>query len=292
MGTTMVSFLIALAVQQTVDVTAGTLNVRQGPGTGYAVVGQAAAGQRYVQVGASGSWRKIWFDGEARWVHGDYVAPSTAAPKQVTAPTLNVRAGPGTSYAVVGTVPAGSWWAVIGASGAWKKVWFAGTARWMHGSYLGAAPPPPPVSTAGFVQLPASGTGFTSYSPADRRWGTPAMVYGLIAGAQDWATDHPDRPRMGVGDLSLINGGPISGHVSHQVGKDVDVRPVRTDAEGPTTIFNSNYSSSRTKDLIVNHLKPELDVKVIFFNDPEIEGPLSYVQPWPNHDNHFHLRIN
>lgn len=292
MGTIMHAILIALALQQPVEVTAGTLNVRQGPGTGYAVVGQASAGQRYVQVGTSGSWSKIWFDGEARWVYGNYVASVTATAKKVTAATLNVRAGPGTGYAVVGTAPANSWWIEIATSGAWKKVYFAGTTRWMHGNYLGTDAPPPPVSTAGFIQLPASGAGFYAYSSGDRRWGTPAMVYGLIAGAGDWKTDHPDHPRIGIGDLSLMNGGTMSGHVSHKVGKDVDVRPVRIDAEGPTTIFQANYSSARTKDLIVNHLKPELDVKVIFFNDPQIEGPLSYVQPWPNHDNHFHLRIN
>lgn len=47
------------SAQQAVQVTAGTLNVRSGPGTSYAIVGQAHAGEVYAQVATSGSWRKI-----------------------------------------------------------------------------------------------------------------------------------------------------------------------------------------------------------------------------------------
>lgn len=217
---------------------------------------------------------------------------ATAEVKSVTAATLNVRSGPGTSYDVVGTAPQGSSWALVGTSGSWRKVSYAGAARWMHGSYLGGGSSGGlPTSAAGFVQLPASGAGFYAYTGADRRWGVPSLVYNFMDGAADWKAVHPTWPRIGVGDISLQNGGTMDGHVSHKVGKDVDLRPVRVDVEGPTTIFQSNYSSARTKDWIVDHVKPKLNVNVIFFNDPAIEGPLSYVQPWPNHDNHMHVRI-
>ena len=44
------------------QVTASALNVRTGPGTGYAKVGVVYRHQIYVEVGTSGSWRKIWYD--------------------------------------------------------------------------------------------------------------------------------------------------------------------------------------------------------------------------------------
>jgi len=67
---------------------------------------------------------------------------------------------------------------------------------------------------------------------------------------------------------------------------------VRTSGEGPITIYDSAYSHARTKDWITHHIKPTMNVNVIFFNDPQIYQPLSYVQYWDNHHNHLHLRIN
>lgn len=140
-----------------------------------------------------------------------------------------------------------------------------------------------PRSSAGFVQLPASGTGFYGYYGANRRWGTPAMVYGLMRVGQAWAGNGA---RMGVGDISYKNGGPISGHASHQRGVDADLRPVRKDGgESPVTIHQSAYSRTLTSRLL-RLIRQHLPVRLIFFNDSAIAG----VQHWPNHANHFHVR--
>jgi uncharacterized protein YraI len=270
--------------------------VRSGPGTGYSVIGAVSSGQSYVRVASSGDWRKIWFDHRTGWVHSSYLTSSSAPERRVTASSLNVRTGPGTGYALAGTAPQDSWWTVVDSSGDWRKIYHGGAARWVHGAYLtstsgGGSTGGLPTSSAGYVQLPASGPGYYAYSSSGRRWGRPAMVYGLITAGSTWNSAH-DWARMGVGDISLPNGGPMSGHASHQVGKDADVRPVSNSSyEGPLTRFASNYSSFRTKDLITDHVKPAMSVNVIFYNDPNIT-PLSYVTTWPNHDNHFHVRIN
>lgn len=286
--------LALLVTQDPVEVTGATVNVRSGPGTGYADIGNVYDGQTYVAIATSGSWRKIWYSSGTGWVSSSYLASSSATFGTVSAATLNVRSGPGTGYDVVGTAPQGSSWAIVGSSGAWRKVCYKGAYRWMHGDYLGSGTSGGgglPTSSVGYVQLPASGTGFYCYSPADRRWGTPAMVYGFMNAASSWDAQH-DWPRIGVGDLSLKNGGPISGHVSHQVGKDMDLRPVRVDnVEGPTVVGYSSYSHARTKDWITHHVKLHMNVKVIFFNDPDIYNPLSYVQYWDNHYNHMHVRV-
>ena len=92
---------------------------------------------------------------------------------------------------------------------------------------------------------------------------------------------------MTVKDISLENGGPISGHASHQRGVDADVWPVRsTGSEEAVTRFSSGYSRSRTQALIRLY-RAELDVTHVFFNDPHVSG----VQSWPNHDDHLHVRF-
>ncbi len=55
--------------------TAGTLNVRTGPSTGNTRFGWIRAGQRYVQVGSSGSWRKVQYDDRQGWAHGNWLRP-------------------------------------------------------------------------------------------------------------------------------------------------------------------------------------------------------------------------
>lgn len=250
-----------------------------------------------MRIATSGSWEKIWYAQTTGWVYGSYTSTVGVAKASATA-NVNVRTGPGTGYAVVGIAPQGSWWAVVGSSGSWKQIYYKGAARRVYGTYLssGSTTSSPtatsgsglPTSSVGFVQLPGSGTGFYSYTSSDRRWGTPACVYGLMNAAKTWKEQHPTWPRIGVGDISLKYGGTMSGL---KVGKDVDIRLVAgTSYEGPLTIYSGNYSSYRTKDWITQHVKVKMNVKVIFFNDPAINNPLGYVQYWPNHANHMHVR--
>lgn len=158
------------------------------------------------------------------------------------------------------------------------------------------APRPPQTGTgtpssAGKVnaQLPASGTGFYSYAPASRRYGIPETIRALQQVSAAWAAARPSGPRIGFGDISLQGGGPISGHASHQKGVDVDVRLMRNDGrEEPTVYQSANYSRQLTQQLIdLIRANGVLHVQYIFFNDPQARG----VQPWPNHDNHLHVRF-
>lgn len=285
-----------------VKVNASSLNVRSGPSTGYSIIGQAGSGQLYVSVATSGGWHKIRYNENVGWVSGSYVSVTSGTILIVTAASLNVRTGPGTGYSVVGSAPKDSGWVQVGTSGSWKNIFFGGASRWISGTYTsvyggggstsgggGTTTTDLPTSSVGYKQLPASGTGFYCYSVSDRRWGTPTMVYGLISIGQSWAPT--GNPRMGVGDISLKNGGPISGHASHQVGKDVDIRPVRNDGvEGATSVGYGSYSKTKTEQILLL-FKSKLPVKIVFFNDSSIYNKYSWVQYWDNHYNHFHCRI-
>lgn len=144
---------------------------------------------------------------------------------------------------------------------------------------------------SGFIQLPASGTGFYSYTSPARRWGTQRMIYGIIKCGKSWKAAHPGWARFGVGDISLRYGGYMSGHVSHRNGVDADFRPMRISGEGPTVYGTSSYSREKTRALLVNHVKPNFPVRVVFFNDPALYKTYSWIRYWKNHANHFHLRI-
>lgn len=285
---------------ETVEVTASALNVRRGPGTGYGRVGQVARGQVYPVLARSGAWVQLHLGEGTGWSHGTYLRTSGVRTARVTAGRLNVRSGPSTRYRQVGSLTRGAPVAPVASQGSWLEIAFGGRTAWVHGAYVsGAGTAAPPVtrpvtssgrttSRAGFIQLPSSGPGFFGYYAASKRWGTPRLVYGIERIARRWQRERPGSGRIGIGDISLENGGPISGHASHQKGVDVDVRLVRNDGgEAATTRFQSAYSRSGTQALI-DLFVGELSIKYVFFNDRNTR----HTTPWPNHDNHLHVRID
>ena len=145
-----------------------------------------------------------------------------------------------------------------------------------------------------YVQLPASGPGFKSYASPDRRWGMERMVAGIMRTGAHWARlprsvgSQSRSAEIEIGDISQRGGGKISGHVSHQRGVDADVRPSRNDGRGgPVTIQQGAYSRQFTEEAI-QLFRRYAPVSLVLFNDSRVPG----VRNWPNHANHYHLRIN
>lgn len=75
------------------------MNVRAGPGTNYAVIGSATAGQRFAVTGKNpqGDWWQIDFNGRAGWLFGQLVTPQNTGSVQVAA---NIPAPPPTAVPV------------------------------------------------------------------------------------------------------------------------------------------------------------------------------------------------
>ena len=97
----------AQSAQPQATIVGDVINVRGGPGTGYAVVGQAKAGQTYPITGksADGKWLVIDLGGKQGWVLGQYVKVSgaldglavvkaPAAPKAAAKPAAAPRPAP------------------------------------------------------------------------------------------------------------------------------------------------------------------------------------------------------
>ena len=148
-------------------VTADALNVRSGPSTSYSITTKLYKGDKVEILETSNGWHKIKAsNGKIGWVSGDYIKvssgstsqPSTSTTKAtVTATSLNVRSGAGTSYSVITKLSKGTVVDVIeSASNGWKKVKTSnGTTGWVSGSYL----------TTGVVEYPSTdnSTSQTSY---------------------------------------------------------------------------------------------------------------------------------
>lgn len=147
------------------------------------------------------------------------------------------------------------------------------------------------------VMLPKEGPGFYTYNPntqvypnaPSRRYGTDKLVRDLIALGKWWKANHPNQPRLGIGDLSWKSGGPLDNHASHQAGVDVDIRlPRRDGVEGAAN--PSNYNQELTQEL-VDWWTARGGMQYIFYG-PNLRvsgGPGVIV--WPNHDDHLHIRI-
>ena len=126
-------------------VTADALNVRSGPSTSYGITTKLYKGDKVEILETSNGWHKIKAsNGKIGWVSGDYIKVSSGSTSQtsykatVTATSLNVRSGAGTSYSVITKLSKGTVVDVIeSASNGWKKIKTSGgTTGWVSGDYL------------------------------------------------------------------------------------------------------------------------------------------------------------
>lgn len=138
-------------------------------------------------------------------------------------------------------------------------------------------------------QLPPTGIGFYSSVANSRRFGTQQTIQAWKNIAASWSAAHTSGPRIGIGDISFRCGGLMPPHVSHQKGKDADIRLIRNDGREEGTVYTSStYSRPLTQELVnLIRANPIARVQYIFFNDPSVTG----VKPWPGHDNHLHVRF-
>jgi peptidoglycan hydrolase-like protein with peptidoglycan-binding domain len=122
-------------------------------------------------------------------------------------------------------------------------------------------------------------------------WGTGAAIGQLESAAR--IVVKAGFGRVAVGDIGLEHGGAIPGHVSHRVGLDVDVRPMRDANDqcvGRTNWRVASYDRRATRALVkAIRATGRGHVKLIYFNDPVLirEG---LVRAHSGHDDHLHIR--
>ena len=181
-----------------VNCTSG-VSVRSGPGTNYPLVGFAPKGTTYLLTGQSGAWYKISFDGKVGYISADYfsIPPMVQVPQPaLLAPqfgqgtivncnnSVNVRSGPGTNYAVIGSAPKGAAYTITGQSGSWYIIEFGGNVGYISADYFSVSSmSPAPQSTP----EPGQGMIVNCNHSVNVRSG-PGTNYSIIGSAPKGAT--------------------------------------------------------------------------------------------------------
>ncbi len=132
------------AIAQTGTVSASEVYIRSGPGTSYTRLGAYKRGDsvEIVEAGQAKGWHKIWYQNTVAYVYADYVKLSSqqtvTAKGVITASVLNVRSGPGTSYAKVAVLSKGAKVDIltVKASAGWHKILYNGSAAYVSASYV------------------------------------------------------------------------------------------------------------------------------------------------------------
>lgn len=148
------------------------------------------------------------------------------------------------------------------------------------------------------VGLPVEGPGWVTWDPAldrspnrERRlYGTDTLVRALLGVVAAYRAAHPDAPALVIGDLSHEGGGPIDEHVSHQNGLDVDIYYPRRDGRLRPPSRVAQIDLALAQDLVDRFR--EAGAQIMFVGPSTgLRGPAGVVVPYPNHDDHVHVRF-
>ncbi len=154
------------------------------------------------------------------------------------------------------------------------------------------------------VQLPARGREWVSWDPIEkrrpnrwwRRWGHERLVRTTLKVLRDFGRDHPNAPRVAVGDLSRPRGGDFGpqygsiGHASHQNGLDVDIYYPRIDRRARPPKGPGEVDVRLAQDLVDRFVDAGAEKVFVGPNLP-LDGPPDTVVRLVNHDNHLHARL-
>ena len=119
-------------------VTCRTLNVRLGGGTGYARIGTLSRGT-LVSGELENGWLKFAYDGGTAYCSADYLAKidGDLTDMHVTCRTLNVRAGAGTNFEILGTLSRGTEVEILDVLPGWYEIEYLGGVGYVSAAYIG-----------------------------------------------------------------------------------------------------------------------------------------------------------
>ena len=154
------------------------------------------------------------------------------------------------------------------------------------------------------IKLPAAGRDYFTWDPVRRRspnrwwrrWGTDALLRTLLKVVREYRVDHPDAPRVGIGDLSRPRGGWFGrqygglGHASHQNGLDVDVYYPRRDGLQRRPRTPEQVDRELAQDLVDRFVDAGAQ-KVFVGPSLRLKGPRRVVSALVHHDDHLHVRL-
>ncbi len=148
------------------------------------------------------------------------------------------------------------------------------------------------------TQLPVEGPDWVTWNPVTdsvpnlphRLYGNERTVRTILSVISAYRAAHADAPRVVVGDISFRDGGRMDEHVSHQNGLDVDVYYPRLDRHLSAPIATSQIDRHLAQDLLDRFVAAGVQIVFVGYST-ELRGPSGVVVPYPNHENHMHLRF-
>lgn len=133
-------------------VTASNLNVRSGYGTSYSVIGSLSKGSKVEIVEYKDGWYKIKYGSRYGFISSAYIKnsdgsdditnsgekPSISNSKNgvVTATSLNIRSGYGSSYSKIGSLTKGSKVEILESKNGWHKIKYGNRFGYVSGEYI------------------------------------------------------------------------------------------------------------------------------------------------------------
>ena len=148
------------------------------------------------------------------------------------------------------------------------------------------------------TQLPVEGPDWVTWNPSTdsspnlpgRLFGHERTIRAILSVLAAYRAEHPDAPRVVVGDLSFRSGGRMDQHVSHQNGLDVDVYYPRLDRHLSAPISTRQIDRQLAQHLLDGFLAA--GAKMVFVGySTGLRGPSGVVVPYPSHENHMHVRF-
>jgi murein endopeptidase len=242
---------------------------------------------------------------------------------------LNQRSGPGTSHAILRTIPEDEVVTILAESGTWLRNDWNGLVGWSHKNYLCSLTQTPPMTSLSESVLRTNGgsqrnaariadhpgyvvanTGRNAY------WGTEETMFWLTHSFDVLAEERPNSARPQIRDISVKNGGRPTGawpHASHQSGRDADLTYPRPscnsvsgcpladvsastfDAAATWILFETWLTNNAARRIFVDsslHNALKQQARLRGHSEARIQqwfGPV--IQHVSNHLNHFHVRF-
>lgn len=129
---------------QQIRITTSNLNVRSQPNTNGSILGQVHLNDVYDIQGSQNGWYQISFNNRTGWVSGSFVS-EISVPREfaideisgrVTASSLNVRSGPGTSHSIVGSLRSGDTVSILNQQNEWINIQRGNLSGWVHSDFI------------------------------------------------------------------------------------------------------------------------------------------------------------
>ncbi|HEX2303070.1 MAG TPA: penicillin-insensitive murein endopeptidase [Gaiella sp.] len=148
------------------------------------------------------------------------------------------------------------------------------------------------------TQLPVEGPDWITWNPLtdsvpnqpNRLYGHERTIRAILSVVAAYRTAHPDAPRVVIGDISFPDGGRMNEHLSHQNGLDVDVYYPRLDRHLRAPTATDQIDRGLAQDLLDRFLGAGARIVFVGYST-DLRGLSGVVVPYPNHENHMHLRF-